>query len=180
MPIAQFHFSLRFTRIILAISIVVAVIVMFLYAQIDSLVNHDLYNYALQFNSAWYNPYSVYTKLIYVCLFIPVAISGAALALSFWKELKKNSQEENLGQKPFSRQAVSQKAMPLQSVQNEVQDQAGAGKPQEETTYLCQNCCETYTRPLVTLNFVNGKPIMVNTCPYCNEPVESSGGSKAS
>src|SRR4030042_1920383 len=92
-------------RILLVVSLASTGAVFLLYSRIDALVNGSLYDYNLQFNSNWYNPYKSTTT---------------------------------------------------------------------KNPNTCLNCNKTFTRPLVTLNFVNGKPKMMNTCPYCNTPIENT------
>jgi hypothetical protein len=163
------------TRIALITSIAAVVLVMFLYAQIDSIVNHDLYGFSLRFNSAWYSPYSFYTKLIYIVLAVPVVLCGVALGLSFGKEADKATETNVNLQQSGLRILDSEEVKPQQVVSSE--------KPkakQQIGSNTCPNCDKTFTRPLVTLNFVNGKPAMVNTCPYCNEPVGTMKNEKKS
>jgi hypothetical protein len=169
MDINRLHQNAWLTRIALISSIATAILVMFLYAQIDPLVNHDLYTFKLQFDPAWYNPYSAYTKLIYVCMSVPVVFSPAALCLSFLKRANKTAKVGSVVPQPSSSAIAKQtikspKAIPTQ-------------KPtpveQKDSSNTCSHCHKTFIKPLVTLNYVKGKPTMEDTCPYCYEPIST-------
>jgi hypothetical protein len=154
------------TRIALIFSIATAILAMFLYAQIDSLVNHDLYTFKLQFDPAWYDPYSAYTKLIYICLSIPIAVSAAVLTLSFLKSANKLAQVRSSDSKPSSNPVIKMVKPP-----QPILTQNPTPKQQNDSTNTCARCHKTFNKPLVTLNYINGKPKMEDTCPYCYEPI---------
>jgi hypothetical protein len=155
------------TRIALIFSIATAIFAMFLYTQIDSLVNHNLYTFKLQFDPAWYNPYSAYTKLIYICLSIPIAVSAAVLGLSFLKKANKPAQVSSIVPKPSSNLISEQTIKSSQSIPT----QNPTPKQQNDSTNTCSRCHKTFNKPLVTLNYINGKPKMEDICPYCYEPI---------
>lgn len=148
------------TRLAFGLSIVSAIIAMVLYTSIDTIVNVDLYKFGLQFSPEWYDAYSLYTKLFFACLLLSTAISGAVLVLSFlnmWhssnfkgennKNLKNpgNTEDKNSSVEKTSKRKVF------------------------DTT--CPACKRVFSKPVMMLNLVEGKPKMVSTCPYCSEVI---------
>ncbi len=161
------------SRIILIVSIISTAAVLLLYSRIDSLVNVSLYNYSLQFNPNWYNPYQSTTQLINVCLGAVLALNMVALGLSLFGKVNKVSETNTLLEhKSLSLQETKQQDFTL--------NEKAIDKPTSANANTCLNCSKTFTRPLVTLNFVNGKPKMMNTCPYCNSPIEVATNDRTS
>jgi len=72
-------------RIVLVLWIVHSLFTMLLLTQLDQIVNHDLYNFGLQFSLNWAVSYWAVLRLAYAVLAIPTLLSAVALALSFWK-----------------------------------------------------------------------------------------------
>jgi uncharacterized protein with PIN domain len=160
------------SRIILIVSIISTAAVLLLYSRIDSLVNVSLYNYSLQFNPNWYNPYQSTTQLINVCLGAVLALNVVALGLSLFGKVTKVSENTSIEHKSLKVQETKQQDFTLK--------EKTIDKPVSASANTCLNCSKTFTRPLVTLNFVNGKPKMMNTCPYCNAPIENVNNDKTS
>ena len=161
------------SRILLVVSIVSAAVVLLLYSRIDSLVNGGLYNYNLQFNSNWYNPYRSTTLLIDVCLGAVLAFNAVALGLSLIRKTSKVSESSaSIEHNKLNTQDVKQQDFTL--------TEKTTDNSSIVNTNTCLNCNKTFTRPLVTLNFVNGKPKMMNTCPYCNAPISNVNKEKTS
>jgi hypothetical protein len=160
------------SRIVIIVSIVSAVAVLLLYSKIDSLVNGSLYNYNLQFSSGWYNPYKSTTQLINICLFAVLALNAIALVLNLVGKTNRVSLSKSVEHNSPILQETKQQDFTLTEKAND--------KPANANTNTCLNCNKTFTRPLVTLNFVNGKPKMMNTCPYCNAPIDSANNDKTS
>jgi uncharacterized protein with PIN domain len=162
------------SRILLIVSIVSTAAILLLYSRIDSLVNVSLYNYKLQFNSNWYNPYQSTTQLINVCLGAVLALNAVALGLSLIGKPRKVSENSASIQHNSSLNIQDARQQDF-TLAEKIND-----KPAIANTSTCVNCNKTFTRPLVTLNFVNGKPKMMNTCPYCNAPIENANNDKNS
>jgi hypothetical protein len=161
------------SRIILIVSIISTAAVLLLYSRIDSLVNVSLYNYKLQFNPNWYNPYQSTTQLINIFLGAVLALNVVTLGLSMFGKVSKVSENKTpIRQKSLSLQETKQQDFTL--------SEKSIDKPASANSNTCLNCSKTFTRPLVTLNFVNGKPKMMNTCPYCNAPIENANDDKTS
>lgn len=141
-------------RIALLLSIVSAIAAMVLLNNIDRIVNVELYNYGLQFDSVWYNPYSLYTQLFYASLGISVAISVIVLLLTFINIEKTENVE---GKK-------------LKVSKSEIHADTGKSKAKEQVVdTTCPACKRIFSKPVMMLNLVNGKPKMVSTCPYCSQ-----------
>jgi hypothetical protein len=162
------------SRILLIVSLATTGVVLFLYSRIDSLVNETLYNYSLQFSSKWYSPYQSTTQLINVCLGAVLVLNAVTIGLSLFKKTSKGS--ENISSVEHNNLKVQNPKQQESTINEKTLD-----KPTTTTnSNICMNCDKTFTRPLVTLNFVNGKPKMMNTCPYCNSPIENVNNEKTS
>jgi uncharacterized Zn-finger protein len=154
------------TRLALGLSIVSAIVAVVLSTSIDTIVNHDLYRFGLQFDSAWYDPYSVYTKLIYACLGISAAISAVVLVLSFMNKSK------------TSETMIEKDTKSLKKIGKSEEQVVSAEKPkpkQKVADTTCPACKRVFSKPVMMLNMVDGKPKMVSTCPYCSEVLATEG-----
>jgi uncharacterized Zn-finger protein len=127
------------TRIILVVWIVSSGFLLFSLNQIDGIIHGTMYNYGLQFNNAWAQPYWSYTRLIYVALSVPMVLSAATLLFSYPK--RKNDKKQ-------------------------VHD-----RTESSTRILisCPFCKKVFTKPLVVLDFADGKGKLMNVCPYCSK-----------
>ena len=74
---------------VLAIWIASATFGIYLLTRFDMLVHGQLYNFGLQFDHAWADPYYFYTQLIYVGLGLPMTLSVFFIALSFTRKINK-------------------------------------------------------------------------------------------
>jgi len=147
------------TNIVVIIWIVSLGFVVFLLSKIDYIVNHDLYNYGLQFSSEWAFNYWVTLRSIYVCLFVPIFSSTIALAVSLWKV--------KAGKVPLKR--VEIKSRKVSKVQQAKDNHMGI---------ICPNCKKVFSKPLIMLDFSSGKAKLVNVCPYCGYVLGSAEKSK--
>ena len=150
-----------FRRAVSVVWIVSAVSIFVLLKDIELIVHGQLYYYGLRFSADWADPYRVYTWLIFVCLGLPMALSGFTLALSFIKETDKV---------PEKKTAVEQKVKP----QLDAREEQKARENNNSMVISCPNCKKVFTRPLVMLDFASGKPKLVNVCPYCNHLLSST------
>ena len=124
---------------------------MFSLNQIDLIVHGDLYEFGLQPSTEWWNPYWFYTRLSLVALGLPITLSVFAIALSFAKKTDKVSETE-AKRRPRPQPVVSEER-----------------KVRENHMLLsCPSCKKVFGKPLVMLNFEDGKTKLVNVCPYCN------------
>lgn len=117
---------------------------MFSVNQIDGILHGTMYNYGLQFNNAWAEPYWSYTRLFYVSLSVPMFLSAATLLFSFPKR--------NNGEK---------------QVHSRIESNA------RNILISCPFCKKRFSKPLVVLDFSGGKGRLLNLCPYCNKSFSS-------
>ena len=148
-----------FNRIFLAIWVVSAVLVIFLLTRFDMLVHGQLYNFGLQFDHAWADPYYFYTQLIYVGLGVPMTLSVFFIALSFTRKSDKAPE-------PAPKQELKPQPQPRPVVCEE--RKAKIKEANNSMVISCPSCKKVFSRPLVMLNFEGGKTRLVNVCPYCN------------
>ncbi len=73
-----------FTRFVLVCSIACSVSIYFLFKSMELIVHGQLYYYGLIFSPNWADAYRVFTWLIFLCLGLPLALSGLALVSSFF------------------------------------------------------------------------------------------------
>ncbi len=175
-------------RIVLIISIVCSVSVGFLLTKIDAIVNHQLYNFQLQFSLAWADPYWSTLRLIYIFLGLLVALSLFGLGLGFAKN--KNQASETSAEAKVAPETLVEEFKPKEESdhikKNEECTEKQAKpetKPQKAVIeepklkenngngsliISCPNCKKVFGRPLVMLDFTGGRTRLVNVCPYCN------------
>jgi uncharacterized Zn-finger protein len=150
MTLKTFLQSPRFQRIVLLVWLVSSALVMFSQQTIDRIVNKTLYDYGLQFNIAWAQPYWTYARMLYATQFVCIVLSVMALASGLLKK--------DLGVKPTPKRA---------------ENRPKSTATQEETNgraivISCSSCKRVFSKPLVMLDFGKGKGKLVNVCPYCN------------
>jgi hypothetical protein len=156
-----------FTRIALISWLICSVSIFVLLKDIELIVHGQLYSYGLIFNAAWADPYRLYTWIIYLCLGLPMALSGVALIFSFSKENKVPEKKIVVTQKAAAPQPVprvvaqTQQQQPVRKVPQMVENENGGG-------ISCPHCHKVFSRALVMLDFRGGKHKLVSVCPYCN------------
>ena len=74
-----------FTRLVLVSWIIGAISILVLFKNMELIVHGQLYYYGLRFSADWADPYRIYTWLLFLCLGLPMALSGLALVSSFFK-----------------------------------------------------------------------------------------------
>ena len=133
-------------RIALAVWLVSALFAIFLLTRIDEVVHSELYNYGLRFSLDWATSYWTFLRLIFVCLALPMVLSGAVLVFSF---LRRGYSEE--------RHVVM------------LEGKGGNGEVEvvreNHMVISCPKCKRVFGRPLVMLDFSDGKTRFVNVCP---------------
>ena len=155
MEFRNFLSSSTFTRIVLLIWLVSSSVIGVLLYDIDLLVNKELYNYGLKFDIAWASSYWNLMHLIVASIAIPALLSGIILfSVSRRKNLTNKSptlivNDEGLGRKHQSKEDV-------------------------QVLIRCPNCKKVFSRPLIILDFANGRAKSVNVCPYCNKALSDS------
>jgi hypothetical protein len=160
--------SVWFSRAIFVVSIISAFIVYFMLKEIELIVHGQLYEYGLQFSPDWADPYRLWTCLIYVCLVLPVALSGVGLVLSFIRET---------GRGPEKKPAVEPKVKPVAKEAPKVFAAKEELKIVENANgdgISCPRCRKVFSKALVMLDFHSGKPKLVSVCPYCSYVLNKS------
>lgn len=137
------------TRVILVIWIVSSGFMLFSLINIDGIVNGTLYNYGLQFNNTWAQSYWSYIRLFYVSLTVPMFLSAVTLLFSF--PSRKNGKK---------------------------QVYARMESPAHDIRISCPSCKKVFTKPLVVLDFTEGKGKLKNVCPYCSKSFASTENGK--
>jgi hypothetical protein len=153
-----------FNRIALISWIIGAVSVFVIFKNIELIVHGQLYNYGLTFSTDWASPFLFYTLLIYVCLGLPMALSGVALIFSFYREAKTPEKRPMVQQKVRMPQQAPRVAAqsPVREPPPKVVVENGSGG------ISCPHCHKVFSRALVMLDFRGGKHKLVSVCPYCN------------
>ncbi len=152
----------RFLKFVITLWLISVGFVLILLVRIDNIIHGDLYNFGLQYDFTWAGPYWVIFRLIYVCMVIPAALSVIALISNIRiKRGKTKSTKEISGSlvKP-GRKQVNFKVS---------QDKNGS------MLINCHSCERKFRKPLVMLDFSNGKGELINVCPYCNVRIGNEG-----
>jgi uncharacterized Zn-finger protein len=137
-----------FTKVVLVLWIVSGVFVLFLLGRIDYIIHNDLYGFGLQFSFVWADPYWAVLRLIYVCVAVPSVLSAVALGLDFKGKIHGVKRASGGAGKPAGGKVQSLKS--------------------NHMLISCPSCRRTFGKPLVMLDFNNGKAKLVSVCPYCN------------
>jgi len=164
-----------FTRLVMISWIICTVSVLVVFRNMELIVHGQLYSYGLIFSPEWADAYRVFTWAIFVCLGVPLALSGLALASSFLKveELPKRAnvvprkvgpprgvaKAESQQIRQTQTRQVQQPVEEAQSIRTDIGDCVGI---------LCPECKKVFGRALVMLDFRSGSNRMISVCPYCN------------
>ena len=157
----------RFTRLVLISWIICAVSILVVFKNMELIVHGQLYYYGLVFSPDWADAYRIFTWLIFLCLGLPMALSGVALVSSFFKVEEVPKRENVVPQRIGPPRGVVKVESPQivkevpRRVENSNSVSNGSGIP-------CPNCKKVFSRALVMLDFRGGKNRMVSVCPYCN------------
>mgnify|MGYP002153774182 CR=1 FL=1 len=139
--------SYRLVQIVLVLWIVSAIFVLLFFIKIDGIVHGDLYHFGLKFSFDWANPYWAFSRVIFVCLGLPMALSLIVLGL----DLFRRSNDKHVAKQ-------EEKSV----------DARSKGSMENNMAISCPSCRKVSSRPLVIIDFSGGKPKLVNVCPYCN------------
>jgi hypothetical protein len=168
-----------FIRLVLISWIVCGVCIYVVFKNMELIVHGQLYYYGLVFSADWADPYRVLTWMIFICLGVPMALSGVALVSSFLK----------VEEVPKRKSVVPQSVAPKRGAINAPSPQIAKEVPVrvESSNGLsngggisCPNCKRSFGRALVMLDFRGGKNRMVSVCPYCNSFLGYTSEEKAS
>ena len=152
-----------FNRIVLIVWIICAVSIFVVLKNIELIVHGQLYYYGLVFSAEWADAYRLLTWLIFLCLGLPMALSGLALASSFLKAEQVPKIEKPVPHRTVSTHGVT-KVEPKKVV-NEAPRRVDNGNC---VGISCPRCKKVFGRALVMLDFRSGMNRMVSVCPYCN------------
>lgn len=151
------------SRITLVVWIISAIGIIFLLKSMELIVHGQLYYYGLQFSSEWADPYRTYTYLFYLCLGLPLALSGVALGSSFIKETEKVPEKKTAVQQNVRLQPPAKTgAHTIIKEKSRIFDNSISSEIE------CPKCKKTFSRTLEMLDFRSEKPRILNACPYCN------------
>jgi uncharacterized Zn-finger protein len=152
-----------FTRLVLLSWIICGVAIYLVFKNMELIVHGQLYYYGLHVSPDWADPYRIYTWLIYICLGLPMALSGIALVSSFLKVEVGPEKEfivpQRLGSSPGIAKVEPQRFIREKPTRVENSDNGGIS---------CPHCDRVFGRALVMLDFHGGKNQLVSVCPYCN------------
>ena len=160
-----------FTRLVMISWIICAVAILVIFKNMELIVHGQLYYYGLIFNADWADGYRVLTWLIFLCLGLPMALSGIALASSFLKVEKIPQRENRVPQKAGPPRGIV-KAEPQKPRPTQARAPAREAPRRVDNGncvgILCPECKKVFGRALVMLDFRSGSNRMVSVCPYCN------------
>jgi hypothetical protein len=112
---------------------------------------------------------------MYISLGVPIALSFAAILIGFKSINEKTPTTPTVKPKLAQPQPVTRPqlkpAIRTQSpavARQELRTQGVKAKAENTTGVTCPNCKKVFGRPLVMLNFEDGKNSLVNVCPYCS------------
>jgi hypothetical protein len=150
------------TYLTMAASIAIGVLVALMFLRVDNLINVDLYKYNLQFDPVWYNSYSFWSKLLLGSLGVLIALNLTILSLGLIRDRR-----ASFAKGPI--EAI------LETNLHEVKT-TNAVKPPINTSIAegeqhCANCNTSFVQPASKLDFIQGKPVVINACPNCGEPL---------
>ena len=159
-----------FARAVMITWIICAVSIFVLFKNMELIVHGQLYSYGLQFSPDWADPFRLYTWLIYICLGLPAALSGVALASSFLKVEKAPERKAPVQVQQRVRQPqMVAKAAPPQVAREVAPKRVENGNAAVNGSGICcPRCKKIFGRALVMLDFHGGKNQLVSVCPYCN------------
>lgn len=162
-----------FTRIVLISWITCAISIFIAFKNMELIVHGQLYSYGLIFSEEWAGSYRFFTWMIFLSLGLPTALSGVALASSFFKveqvQEKKIAVPQKL--KPIPAVAKVERQQIARETSKSIENGNGDG-------ISCPNCKKVFGRALVMLDFHGGKNQLVSVCPYCNHILGNTSEAK--
>jgi len=167
-----------FTRLVLISWIICAVSILVVFKNMELIVHGQLYYYGLVFSPDWADAYRIFTWLLFLCLGLPMALSGVALVSSFLKIEEIPKKESIVPQRIGPPRGVVKVESP--QIVKEVPRRVGNSNSVSNGGGIsCPNCKRVFGRALVMLDFRGGKNRMVSVCPYCNTVLGYTGEEKA-
>ena len=167
-----------FTRLVLISWIICAVSILVVFKNMELIVHGQLYYYGLVFSPDWADAYRIFTWLLFLCLGLPMALSGVALVSSFLKIEEIPKKESIVPQRIGPPRGVVKVESP--QIVKEVPRRVENGNSSVNNSGIsCPNCKKVFGRALVMLDFHGGKNRMVSVCPYCNTVLGYTGEEKA-
>jgi hypothetical protein len=155
-----------------------AVVSIYLLSRFDTLVHGQLYDYGLRFDPAWADAYYSYSQLMYIALGAPIALCFVAILIGF-KTIKEQSPPKPTLKPKLAQPQPVARPQPRTVVRPQTPAVTRQGHKTPEVKaqikekpnfagVTCPSCKKVFGRPLVMLNFENGKNRLVNVCPYCS------------
>jgi ssDNA-binding Zn-finger/Zn-ribbon topoisomerase 1 len=176
-------------RITLIISIASCSVAALLLTKVDNIVNATLYQFGLGFSYDWANPYWLNMRLAFALLEASIALTFFTLVIAFSKSMNQLQhkgkiqhllaldesakafvlEKDDDDEAPMPTEEKIDAAVPLQETVK-LHEFKGNAEAKENGTQgiACPNCEKISSRPLVMLDFAEGKTKLVNVCPYCN------------
>jgi uncharacterized Zn-finger protein len=188
--------SHKFNRVVivaLLVWIASAAVGIYVLTRFDALVHGQLYDFGLQFDHAWADAYYSYTQLMYIALGVPIALSFVSIMIGF-KSITEKTPAPAPKLTPKLAQPQPQPVVRPQPQQVTRPPQQGHSQPQQVARQeikpkvkennnaagtSCPKCKKVFSRPLVMLNYENGKNKLVNVCPYCSHTLGNAENAQA-
>ncbi len=168
-----------FIRLVLISWIACAVSIYFVFKNMELIVHGQLYYYGLVFSSDWADAYRIFTWLLFLCLGLPMALSGVALVSSFFKVEGVPKKENLVPQRQEPPRGVVKVESP--HIVKEAPKIVENGNSSVNVNGIsCPNCRRVFGKALVMLDFRGGKNRMISVCPYCNTFLGYAGEQKGS
>ena len=109
MELSRWLSSNRFSRFVLVVWLACAISLFVLFKNIELIVHVQLYEYGLQLSPEWLDPFRLYATLIYyLCLGLPMVLTGIALVSSLLKDNKVPERKQKVLQSCQSCQSRTQ------------------------------------------------------------------------
>jgi hypothetical protein len=168
-----------FTRLVLVSWMVCAVAILVVFKNMELIVHGQLYYYGLVFSPDWADPYRFFTWMIFLCVGLPMALSGLALVSSFLKVENAPKKEVAIPQKLVAPRVAPRVAAKAESQQVVRPKRIENSNGVNNEGISCPHCNKVFGRALVMLDFHGGKNQLVSVCPYCNHVLGNSTDAKA-
>jgi DNA-directed RNA polymerase subunit RPC12/RpoP len=153
----DFNLNPKLLVLIHIIGEAIALGVILLLLQLDTIINVSFYHYGLQFNYEWAAPYWTFLRL---ALGLLASIIGLHLVTAIYIILSDRTPPAQSAQ-PHLRSPT--KARPQKKANNRANGVTITAMPT-----VCSACGKTITQPLRMFDSSAGKRRLVNVCPYCN------------
>jgi len=157
---------LLFTVVVLAATVSAVYCITLL----DKIVHGTLYNYGLQFDYAWANPYWTLMRIVQAMLVLTAVFTVVNFFYVYRKYIytkpqvtvteirSEKSEKKVIPSMPSPASPILEPETP-----SETQKIAGLVK--------CTHCNRVFAQPLRMLDFHSDRPRIINICPFCNEVI---------